>query len=112
MYRPAETSDMQISPQEYLLVLIVGAAVLALWFVVRFPNAAPARIWVAALHVVAAFAIGPIVVDRAPDLFSGLPLPRGLVLAVVLGMLPPATYIFLSLAWLIQHFQRMLHARY
>jgi flagellar biogenesis protein FliO len=103
---------MQISPQEYLLVLMVGAAVLALWLVVRFPRVAPARMWVAALHVVAAFAVGPVIVDHAPDLFSGLPLPRGLVIAVVLGMLPPAIYIFLSLAWLIQHFQRVLHARY
>jgi hypothetical protein len=103
---------MVISPHGFLLAIMIGAALLALWFVVRFPNVAPAKIWVAALHVVAAFAIGPIVVDHGPDLFSGLPLPRGLVVAVVLGMLPPATYIFLSLAWLIQHFQRLLHARY
>jgi hypothetical protein len=103
---------VEISPQGFVLVIMVGAALLALWFVVRFPSVTPAKIWVAALHVIAALAIGPIAVDVGPDLFSGLPLPRGLVIAVVLGMLPPATYIFLSLAWLIQHFQRMLHARF
>jgi hypothetical protein len=101
---------MEISPQGFLLVIMIGAALLALWFVVRFPNATPARLWVAALHAVAALAIGPIVVDNAPDLFSGLPLPRALVIAVVLGMLPPATYICLSMAWLIQNFQRRLTA--
>jgi hypothetical protein len=103
---------MVISPHGFLLAIMIGAALLALWFVVRFPSVAPAKIWIAALHVVAAFTIGPIVVDHGPDLFSGLPLPRGLVIAVILGLLPPATYIFLSLAWLIQHFQRLLHARY
>src|SRR5438093_522934 len=101
---------MVISPQGFLLVIMIGAALLALWFVVQFPSLTPARLWVAALHAVAALAIGPIVVDNGPDLFSGLPVPRGLVIAVVLGMLPPATYICLSMAWLIQHFQRRLSA--
>ncbi len=102
---------MEISPQGFVLVIMIGAALLALWFVIRFPGATPARVWIAALHVVAALAIGPIVVDVGPDLFRGLlPVPNGLVIAIVLGMLPPATYICLSLAWLIQNFQRLIAA--
>ena len=99
---------MVISPQEYVLVIMIGAALLALWFVIRFPKLTPARLWVAALHSVLALAIGPIVVQNAPELFRGLPVPNGLVIAAVLGILPPATYICLSMAWLIQNFQRLI----
>jgi hypothetical protein len=101
---------MEISPQGFVLVIMIGAALLALWFVMRFPSLTPKTLWVAALHVVVALGIGPIVVDFGPDLFRGLPLPNGLVIAVVLGMLPPATYICLSMAWLIQNFQRLISA--
>jgi hypothetical protein len=101
---------MVISPQEYLLVIMIGAALVALWFVIRFPKLTPAKLWVAALHAIVALAIGPIVVENGPDLFTGLPVPNALVIAVVLGMLPPATYIFLSMAWLIQNLQRRISA--
>lgn len=101
---------MEISPQGFVFVIMIGAALLALWFVMRFPRLTPKTLWVATLHVVLAFAIGPILVDYGPDLFRGLPVPNGLVIAVVLGMLPPATYICLSLAWLIQNFQRLIAA--
>jgi hypothetical protein len=99
---------MQISPQGYVLVIMTGAALLALWFVVRFPRLTPAKLWVAALHSVCALALGPIIVNNGPDLFTGLPLPNAILIAVVLGMLPPATYICLSFAWLIQNLQRRL----
>jgi hypothetical protein len=103
---------MTLSPQEFVLVIMMGAALLALWFVIRFPNMTPTRLWIAAVHAVAALGIGPIVAENGPDLFSGLPLPRALVIAVVLGMLPPATYICLSLAWLIQNCQRLIARPY
>ena len=99
---------MEISPQGFVLVIMMGAALLALWLVIRFPGLTPARLWVAALHAVLALGIGPTVAEHAPDLFAGLPLPNALVVAVVLGMLPPATYIWLSLAWLVQNCQRRL----
>jgi hypothetical protein len=99
---------MQISPQEYVLVLMVGAALLALWVVVRFPKLTPATLWLAGLHAVAALALGRVAVHFAPGLFGGLPLPNGLVVAAVFGILPPATYICVSLAWLIQNFQRLI----
>ena len=99
---------MTISPQGYVFVIMIGAALLALWFVARFPRLTPAKLWVAALHAVVALAVGPIVVDNGPDLLTGLPLPNAIVIAVVLGMLPPATYICLSFAWLIQNLQRRL----
>jgi hypothetical protein len=103
---------MEISPQGYVFVIMIGAALLALWFVVRFPKVTPKTLWVAALHAVAALAIGPIVVQNGPELFRGIPVPNGLVIAVVLGMLPPATYICLSMAWLIQNFQRLLSSAF
>ena len=103
---------MQISPQGFVFVIMIGAALLALWFVVRFPKLTPGTLWVAALHGVVALAVGRIAVHVAPDVFGGLPLPNGFLAAALFGILLPATYICLSLAWLIQNFQRLIARPY
>ncbi len=98
---------MEISPQEFALAIMIGGALLALWFLVRFPNVGPSRLWIAAGHVVLAFTLGRAFVEVVPDVFRGLPVPNALVLAIVLGTVPPATYLFLSLAWFLRNIQRL-----
>jgi hypothetical protein len=89
-----------MSIQDFLLALGVGSALIAFWFVVRFPNRCPHSFKTALLHVAAALAFGWV----APDLFNavsshGIAPAFGAVFAI---LLPALVYTFLSGAWVLK----------
>ena len=84
----------------FLLALGIGAALLAFWFVVRFPDRGPANMRRALIHVGMAFAIGWFV----PDVFSvvctyGF---RAVVTGIFVLVFPVLFYTFLSGAWFLK----------
>lgn len=83
-----------------LLSLGVGTAVLALWFVVRFPDKTPESFAKALMHVVAALMIGPM----TPKLFAAVWYHEhaGPMAAIFAVLVPILFYTFLSGAWFIK----------
>ena len=58
---------MTLTLPYFLLALGVGAALLAFWFVVRYPDRGPANMRGALIHVGIAFAIGWFAPDDLPS---------------------------------------------
>ena len=86
--------------QGFLLALGVGSALIAFWFVIRFPDRCPHSFKTALLHVVAALTFGWV----APDLFNAVS-SHGLAPAfagVFTILLPALVYTFLSGAWVLK----------
>jgi hypothetical protein len=84
----------------FLLALGVGAALLAFWFVVRFPDRGPTDMRHALIHVGMAFAIG----WWAPNMFAlfvthGF---RAAVMGIFVLVFPVLFYTFLSGAWFLK----------
>ena len=87
----------------FLLALGIGAALMAFWFVARFPDRGPQNFKVAMMHVFAALAIGWF----TPAAF-GYVIAFGRVAAMpaIFGLLLPVlVYSFLSVAW----FMKLMH---
>jgi hypothetical protein len=84
----------------FLLVLMAGAAFVAFWCVVRFPDRAPSSFRVALMHVGAALVVGWL----TPPLF-GVVVSWGqaAAFAAIFGiLLPTAIYAFLATGWLLK----------
>jgi hypothetical protein len=83
-----------------LLSLGVGTAVLALWFVVRFPDKTPESFAKALMHVIAALMMGPM----TPKLFAAVWYHQyaGPMAAIFAVLVPILFYTFLSGAWFIK----------
>lgn len=84
----------------FLLALVVGSALIAFWFVARFPGRGPEDFGKALLHVFAAFAIGWF----APDVFNAIA-AFGVIAAltaIFALLLPVLFYTFLSGAWFLK----------
>ncbi len=90
-----------MSVHAFLLILTAGAAVLALWLVVRFPSLAPRDLRRAGVHAAAALAAGWL---AAP--LTGAVAGSALPLAAFVGMfgvfLPAMLYSFVAAAWLMK----------
>lgn len=96
---------LTLSPQAYLVVYVVGAAVLAMWLYLRFPRIGPSDVTGVTLHLVASVLAANLV---APAAF-GQAGSDGAMLAVTLGVvLPCVMYVLLSGIWLIRLGQGML----
>ena len=89
-----------MSIQDFLLALGVGSALIAFWFVVRFPDRSPANLGRDLLHVAAALTIGWV----APDIFSTVSTYgfAPAVAGVFTILLPALVYTFLSGAWVLK----------
>jgi hypothetical protein len=81
----------------FLLSLGVGSALLALWFVIRFPHRAPDNFPRALMHVGAALLLGPV----TPKLVAAVWFHAyaGPIAAMFAVLLPVLFYTFLSGAW-------------
>jgi hypothetical protein len=89
-----------INVQAFLLALGVGAAFIAFWVALRFPDRQPGDFRVAMFHVFAALAIG----WMTPDIF-GYVISFGRIAAMpaIFGiLLPVLVYSFLSVAWFLK----------
>jgi hypothetical protein len=86
-----------VSVQAFTYVLLVGAAALALWIVVRFTRFGPQSLLWAGVHVVISYSL-----LRLTPVFVGAIEGDGMArrIGVVLGVaLPLFVYTFLSGAW-------------
>lgn len=97
-----------MSIASFVLVLCVGAALLALWLVVRFPDFGPSEITWALLHVALSVVLAQLML-RAIGIVgsSGVPAPR--FVAAFGIVLPGLTYMFVAAAWLIRAAAGRLH---
>jgi hypothetical protein len=100
-----------VSVESFVLVLCVGAALLALWLVVRFPDLGPGDMTRALLHVAVSAVLIQVMVGAIHLVSrSGLPAPQ--FLAAFGVVLPGLTYTFLAAAWMIRSAATRLHGRY
>ena len=101
---------MSVTPQMFQLSIMIGAALLALWVVVRFPKLVPSSLVRAVVHCVIAYVIGSAFLVSVPPFLRGLPLPNSALIAIVGGTLPAVVYLFTAIAWFIVNLQRLAAA--
>jgi len=90
-----------MSNELFVLALVTGSALLALWFDLRVPTLAPAGLRAIVLHGALAF-VG---LQLIP---GGDSLPGGAYLLIFGIALPALVYVFLVAIWFIRHAQRAL----
>ncbi len=85
----------------FLLLFVLGAAVLAFWVALCRPRLAPASFRSGAIHLAAAVVVGSIL---APALHAvpGLPSQQSVLVALFTVGLPAITYMLLVGLWLVQ----------
>jgi hypothetical protein len=100
-----------MSMTTFVLFLCSGAALLALWLAMRFPEFGPDDVTKALLHVAASVVVLQLLVPAIQVVgATGLP---GAQFVVSFGIvLPGLTYVFLAAAWLIRAAGSRLQGRY
>jgi hypothetical protein len=103
-------SDL-MSMTTFVLFLCSGAALLALWLAMRFPDLGPDDVTKALLHVALSVVVLQLLVPAIHVVgATGLP---GAQFVVSFGIvLPGLTYVFLAAAWLIRAAGARLQGRY
>jgi NAD/NADP transhydrogenase beta subunit len=90
-----------MSIESFVLFLCIGAALLAIWLVVRFPDRGPSDLTWALLHVALSIVLGQLIVASIGALDTvGVPAAR--FVAAFGIVLPCLTYMFVAAAWLIR----------
>lgn len=85
----------------FVLVLTVGAALLAVWIQARFPSLAPERLGRTMLHAGVAFVVLKVIVHLGGSTLTTLG-------AIFLVLLPALVYSLLCMLWMVRHFQTAL----
>jgi hypothetical protein len=85
-----------VSVNMFILATGVGAAAIALWAEVRFPNVGPERLLGCALHLLMASLVAHLVVPAA------LETAPNKVLAIFVVALPALIYVFLTAIWIMK----------
>ena len=101
-----------VSMTTYVLFLCGGAALLALWLVVRFPERGPADdVTKALLHVGLSMVVLQLLVP-AIHAIGGTGVPGAQIIVSLGIVLPGLTYVFVAAAWLIRAAGARLQGRY
>jgi hypothetical protein len=100
-----------LSIATFVLVLCVGAALLALWLVVRFPSRGPTDITQALLHVALSVVFGQVML-RSVGAVASSSIPWAPFVAAFGIVLPSLTYTFAAAAWLIRATAGRLQGRF
>jgi hypothetical protein len=93
-----------MSAQSFLIFLTVGAALLGLWTVVRFPRLGPTSLAGSLIQLALALLVG-MAVSPLMSVVVGSGLPLAGFIAIFGLALPALTYMFLTGAWLIRFAQ-------
>jgi hypothetical protein len=88
-----------VSPTAFGIMLAAGAAVLALWIILRFTNFGPRTIAWAVGHAVIACVLLQVLLPPAFDAVGASGLPAALYFQVFGVALPLLVYAFLSGGW-------------
>jgi hypothetical protein len=95
-------------PVAFAMTFMLGAAVVALWCVHRYPSRVPGSMWTVAAHLV----IANVVTSLAMALVVPAIPVLGAVAAMMLVAFPPLVYFFATCAWLLLYVQRLVaHSR-
>jgi hypothetical protein len=88
-----------VSPQAFTLLLVCGAASLALWIIARYTNFGPRSIAAAIVHVVVAMVLLTVLLPAAIDAVGTSGIPAATYVQVFGVALPLLVYGFLSGGW-------------
>jgi hypothetical protein len=101
----------QMTPQAFTTSAFAGSLILAVWVFIRLPRLRPSTLKVAAVHVIASFAIfhlAPVLID----LCGAVPSPYvAVTLAVSLVVVPGLCYLYVSWLWLLGLIAKHLSGR-
>jgi hypothetical protein len=97
-----------VSIASFVLFLCVGAALLALWLVVRFPDLGPSDVTWALLHVALSIVLGQLILSSI-GVLGRFDVPAARFVASFGIVLPGLTYMFVAAAWLIRAASGHLH---
>jgi hypothetical protein len=87
-----------MSSTTFLVALMIGAALVAMWIHVRFPKLAPDHLGKTLLHTGIAFAL----LQLSPGFVES---PVMALVAIVLVVLPAFVYTLLCTIWMLRHMQ-------
>jgi hypothetical protein len=91
-----------VSPGIFAVTLAVGAAVLALWMMVRFSRFGPSTVMWALLNVIAACVLLQVLLPTAMDAIGASGFPAAIWVSVFGVALPLLIYAFLSGGWMMR----------
>jgi hypothetical protein len=91
-----------VSFSTVLTLFALGAAAVALWVEVRYPQLSPTTMRLALIHVVAAMAVGQLIVPFGLHVLVGLGSPVSTLAALFLVGFPALVYSFLAALWVIK----------
>ena len=96
-----ETPHREMGKETFLLLFLLGAAVLAVWIALRLPQLTPRSFRWAWAHLGASLAIGAVL---GPLLHAvpGLPSKLSVLVALFGVALPAITYMLLAGMWLVR----------
>jgi hypothetical protein len=92
----------------FIVVLTLGAAVLALWAGLRFPRMGPDTLAGALMQVAIALVAGWFLVPAAITSVVRLDETAGPLIGVLMFALPALTYLFLTSLWMMRVLQEMM----
>jgi hypothetical protein len=92
----------------FVVALALGAAVLAIWAVVRFPRMGPESLTGALVQITVAFLSGLILVPMGMRSALGWSPTLGPLAAVFVFALPSLLYLFLASLWAMRVLQQMM----
>jgi hypothetical protein len=87
--------------ETFMLLFVLGSAVLAFWIAICRPRLAPANFRSGGIHLVAALVVGTIV-GPVLHVMPGLPSALSLFVALFAVGLPAITYMLLVGVWVVQ----------
>jgi len=96
-----------MSIQGFVMAEAVGAALLALWLVVRYPGVGPTSFRGGAIQIAASVLAGWTLAPIT-TMVVGSGVPAAAFLAAFLVVLPGLIYIFLAWAWMVKVLQGAL----
>ena len=91
-----------VSPEIFAVTLAVGAALLALWAIVRFSGFGPRTVIWAIVNVIAACVLLQVLLPTALGAIGASGLPAATYLSVFGVALPLLIYAFLSGGWMLK----------
>jgi ABC-type Fe3+-siderophore transport system permease subunit len=97
-----------VSIGAFVVALALGAALLAIWAVVRFPRMGPETLMGALVQVSVAFLSGLILVPLGMQSALGWHSTIGPLAAVFVFALPGLLYLFLASLWAMRVLQQMM----
>jgi hypothetical protein len=100
---------MTLSVGQLLIMIVAGAAVIALWLDFRFPGVTPKHLRQALIHVGISIVAAQLVVPVLVKTIAAAGSPIAALVAVFAVGFPSLTYCLLASIWIIKGLQSALH---